>query len=543
MVIAMKILFVASEAVPFVTSGGLADVAGALSKAIRHRGHACRVVLPLYGSISGEARQQMRFVTSFNVSLSWRNQYCGIFEATVDGVKYYFIDNEYYYQREGLYGFYDDAERFAFFSKAVLEMLQRIEFDPDIIHCNDWQTAMIPVYLNVFYRHMEKLRNVKTVFSIHNIQYQGTYDLQIAYDVLGLPVPAAGMVEFNGDVNLMKGAIEQCDALTTVSPTYAREILDPWYAHGLDALLQEKQHKLTGILNGIDYQIYDPQNDPHLTQNYSAADISGKASNKKDLQMLAGLAPDKKTMVIGMVTRMVGHKGLDLVRYAFHRIMEQNVQFVMLGSGEWEYEQFFRKMAEDYPRRVSVTLGFDPQLARRIYSGADVFLMPSRSEPCGLAQMIALRYGTIPIVRSTGGLADTIRDMGGENGNGYTFLTFNGDDMLYAITRALEGFWDKDFWNGAVVRVMGSDFSWGNSAGQYITLYKGLLEQAPRELIEYPDEPKKKGRKKSAKPTKDEKVKKAPKAPKEPKTPKATKASKAAQETPEAPVSKEAAPQ
>jgi len=471
----MNVLFAASEAVPFVKTGGLADVAGSLTKALRNRKHSCRVVMPYYEDISPADKEKMKFVTSFQVSLGWRSQYCGVLETTVGGVKYYFLDNEYYFKRRGHYGFSDDAERFAFFSKAVLEMLLHIDFAPEIIHCNDWQTAMVPVYLNVFYRHLDQLRNVKTVFTIHNIQYQGMFSMEVARDVLGLPDPSIGIVEYNGGINYMKGALEEAEALTTVSPSYAQEVMDPWFAHGLDSILREKQYKLCGILNGLDTTVYDPATDERILERYSVSDLSGKAKNKKELQRSLGLERSNKPMVIGMVTRLVGHKGLDLVQYAFSRILKMNVQLVILGAGDWQYEKFLRDMVASHPKKFSITLGFDEVLARKIYSGADTFLMPSRSEPCGLSQMISLRYGTLPIVRSTGGLKDSIRDIGDKNGNGYTFQTYNADDMMHAITRARADFTDKAKWEANIAAAMKCDFSWGKSANAYIALYKGLV--------------------------------------------------------------------
>ena len=470
----MNILFATSEAVPFVKSGGLADVAGSLTRAVRNRGHACRVVLPLYDDIPKQIRAGMKFITYFNTPLAWRNQYCGVFEKTEKGVKYYFLDNEYYFKRSGLYGFFDDGERFAFFSRAVLEMLNYIDFAPDIIHCNDWQTALIPVYLDVFYRCDKKFRQIKTVFTIHNVQYQGAFDQNIAQDVLGLPESAGNVVEFNGLCNFMKGAIEQSGALTTVSPTYAGELLDPWFAHGLDALIKSKKCKLRGILNGIDTQIYDPSADPDIAKNYTARSIQGKAKNKTALQKLMQLSPTPGRMLIGMVTRLVSHKGLDLVKLALDRLMEMPVQLAILGSGDAQYEEFFREASSKYEGRLSVCLGFDHTLSHKIYAGADAFLMPSRSEPCGLSQMIAMRYGALPIVRLTGGLADSVSDFGGENGNGYTFLTYNENDMLDAIGRALNDYKNKDIWPGRVKTAMQCDFSWGLSAGKYIDLYKQL---------------------------------------------------------------------
>jgi len=471
----MNILFATSEAVPFAKSGGLADVAGALSKAVRNRGHACRVVMPLYQGIPERLRAGMKFVTYFNTPLAWRNQYCGVFEANHDGVKYYFLDNEYYFKRTKLYGYFDDAERFAFFSRAVLEMLGRIDFEPDVIHCHDWQAALIPVYLDVFYRLNEKFRLIKTAFTIHNVQYQGTFDYKIMQDVLGMPESAGNILEFGGACNFMKGAIEQCDVLTTVSPTYAVELMDEWFAHGLDKLLLTKKYKMHGILNGIDVKTYDPATDPNIVKNYTASNLAGKAKNKTELQKLLGLDVNSAPMVIGMVTRLVSHKGLYLIKFAFERLMELPVQLAVLGSGDEEYEEFMREQAEKYPGKVGVYLGFDAALSHKVYAGSDVFLMPSRSEPCGLSQMIAMRYGTPPIVRLTGGLADSVSDFGSEGGNGYTFLTYDADDMLAATHRVLDDYSDKMLWPQRVKAAMQADFSWGRSAVEYIGLYQRLL--------------------------------------------------------------------
>lgn len=473
----MKILFATSEAVPFIKSGGLADVSGSLTRAVRNRMHACRVVMPLYGDIPEIFRQEMKFLTFFNVPLGWRNQYCGVFEYTHYGVKHYFLDNEYYFKRRGIYGFFDDAERFAFFSKAVLEMLEHIDFQPEIIHCNDWQTALVPVYLNTFYRHLDAFRNIKTVFTIHNIQYQGCYDKDVRFDVAGLPGSSASIVEFGKDTNYMKGGIEQCDALTTVSPSYAQELMDPWFAHGMDSVIRDHQYKLSGILNGIDYMDFDPTTDQYMEENFSAQDPSGKAENKRALQQSLGLEVREEAMVIGMVTRLVSHKGLDLVREVFGQIMDCDVQFVLLGSGDWQYEKFFQDLTMAYPGRLSVNLGFNDPLARKIYGGADTFLMPSKSEPCGLSQLISLRYGTIPIVRATGGLKDSINDFGGDFGNGFNFQTYNAYDMLDAIHRCLADFQDKEKWESHIKVAMNCDFSWGRSAGEYISLYKSLLAE------------------------------------------------------------------
>ena len=471
----MKILYATSEAHPFAMSGGLADVAGALPKALRKRLVGCRVVLPLYESVPQELREKMQFVTSITVPVAWRRQYCGIFEVHHEGVIYYLLDNQYYFKRKGMYGHYDDAERFAFFSRAVLEMIPVIGFTPDIIHCNDWQTALIPVYLNLFYRGSELHHNIKTVFTIHNIQYQGKYGYELVNDVIGIPEQLADVVDYDKCVNYMKGAIECSDRITTVSSTYSREILDPWFSYGLDGILRDHQDKLCGIVNGIDTDIYNPQTDQMIFENYSAEDFTKKSENKQELQKIMGLPQRSDVPIIGIVSRLVSQKGLDLVKYVFEQLVSQDVQFVILGSGEWQFETFFHSMSLSHPEKVAFRIGFVPDLAHKIYAGADMFLMPSKSEPCGLSQMVALVYGTIPIVRETGGLGDTISDSGDGVGNGFTFKSYNANDMAYAIQRALEGFKNKEGWNILVKRAMECDNSWGKSANAYIRLYKQVL--------------------------------------------------------------------
>ena len=473
----MKVLYATSEAYPFAMSGGLADVAGALPKALRKRLVGCRVILPLYDTISEELRSKMNFITSITVPVSWRRQYCGIFEARHDGVIYYLIDNQYYFKRDSLYGFYDDAERFAFFSRAVLEAIPYIDYTPDIIHCNDWQTAMVPVYLDRFYKHDPKYANIKTVYTIHNIQYQGKYGNELIGDVLGLPDEDAGLVTYDGCVNLMKAAIQCSEKVTTVSPTYAKEILDPYFSHGLDGILKEYTYKLCGIVNGIDTSVYDPETDPNIFAHYNKDDFSLKAVNKSELQKTMGLPENADTPVIGIVSRLVGHKGFDLVKRVFEEMLEWDVQFAILGSGEMEFETFFYEMSQKHPEKVAFKLGFIPALARKIYAGADIFLMPSKSEPCGLAQMIALRYGTIPIVRRTGGLNDTISDSGDGKGNGFTFESYNAHDMKDSVERAVKGYADREGWNILKKRAMECDNSWNTSAGSYIGLYKELCSK------------------------------------------------------------------
>lgn len=469
----MNILFAASEAMPFVMSGGLGDVAGSLPKAIRNRHVACRVVLPLYKSI-GKDRSDLKYLTNFTVDVGWRKQYCGVFKANVGGVVYYLLDNEYYFYRDNLYGYDDDAERFAFFSRAIVEMIGHISFRPDLIHCNDWQTALIPLYLDSFYRKNPKYESVRTLFTIHNIQYQGKYGLELIDDVVGIPKKMRSVIEYDGNTNYMKSAIERADRVSTVSPTYAEEILNPWYAHGLDRFLKERSFKLSGILNGIDTVSYDPETDKSIFTAYNASSFDEKKSNTSGLRSYLGLEQRADKPVIGMVTRLVSHKGVDLVQAVFKRIVEEGMQVVILGSGERQYEEFFESMQRFYPENVSVIIGFRPELARKIYAGSDLFLMPSQSEPCGLAQMVALRYGSIPIVRETGGLKDSIVDVGEEGGYGFTFKTYNADDLFHAVMRAKEAFSDRAAWSLLVKKAMECDFSWGRSAARYIELYRQI---------------------------------------------------------------------
>ena len=473
----MKVLYAASEALPFMASGGLGDVAGSLPQALRKRLIGCRVVMPLYDTIRQELKDTMKFITHICVPVAWRRQYCGIFEAKYNGVIYYLLDNQYYFKRDTIYGQYDDAERFAFFSRAVLEIIPYIDFKPDIIHCNDWQTALTPVYYSAMYANSPGYENIKTIFTIHNIQYQGIYGREVLEDVIGIPQEHASLLEYDGTVNLMKGAIETANAVTTVSPSYAKEILDPWYSHGLDTILKERSFKLRGILNGIDVINYDPETDKDVFKNYSADNVRGKYVNKRELQKLLGLPEKSNTPVMGMVTRLVSHKGLDLCKEVLDELLATtDIQLVVLGSGDYQYEEFFRGLAERYPDKVGLCLGFIPDLARKIYAGSDMFLMPSKSEPCGLSQMVALRYGSIPIVRETGGLRDSVTDSGDNMGNGFVFSSYNAHDMLHAIKRAVEGYQDQKGWAILVKRAMESDNSWGKSANEYIKMYKEVLK-------------------------------------------------------------------
>ena len=474
----MKVLYVASEALPFMASGGLGDVAGSLPQALRKRLIGCRVVMPLYDTIKQELKDKMTFITNISVPVAWRRQYCGIFQAKHEGVIYYLIDNQYYFKRDTIYGHYDDAERFTFFSRAVLEILPVVDFKPDIIHCNDWQSALTPVFYSTLYSKDPWYQGIKTVFTIHNIQYQGTYGMELVNDVVGLNPEDTAIIEYDGDVNFMKGAIECANKVTTVSPSYANEILDPWYSHGLDTILRDRQWKLQGILNGIDTINYDPETDESIVRNYTVKDVKeGKAENKRQLQENMGLPQRADVPVIGLVSRLVSHKGLDLIKGILDELLyTTDVQVAVVGSGDWQYENFFKEMANKYPDKLAVRIGFVPSLARKIYAGADLFLMPSKSEPCGLSQMVALRYGTVPIVRETGGLRDSISDSGDGKGNGFTFKTYNAHDMLGAIRRGLGAYADTKAWDELVIRAMECDCSWGKSANEYIKMYKELLK-------------------------------------------------------------------
>lgn len=474
----MKVLYCTSEATPFASTGGLAEVAGSLPQALRLRLIGCRVVMPLYEDIPQEMRANMKFITSLSVPVAWRRQYCGVFETRVGGVIFYLIDNQYYFKRHGLYGHYDDAERFAFFSRAALEMLPCIDFKPDIIHCNDWQTSLVPVYYSIFYAEKEWYRGIKTLLTIHNIQYQGKYGKELIEDVLGIPEGATSLLEYGSCINFLKGGIECSNRVTTVSPTYAQEILDPWYSYGLEGILRERRWKVSGILNGIDTKVYDPETDPDIYATYTADDLSGKAVDKSELQKRLGLTQKSSYPLIGMVTRMVSQKGLDLVKEAMDELMrDTRVQFVILGSGDWGYENYFKEMQKRYPGRLCACFGFVPELSHKIYAASDIYLMPSKSEPCGLSQMIALRYGSIPVVRETGGLKDTIRDSGDGEGYGFTFQSYNSGDMLHALQRALKGYETPEGWKILIQRAMACDFSWGHSANEYIRLYREMIKQ------------------------------------------------------------------
>ncbi|HWQ79646.1 MAG TPA: glycogen synthase GlgA [Anaerovoracaceae bacterium] len=474
----MNILFISTEAEPFAKSGGLGDVIGSLPRELCRLGTDARVMLPLYKSIRVKHQAELQFIRDFTVTLSWRKQYCGIYRMDYEGVVFYFLDNEQYFARDAYYGYYDDGERFAYYSKAAIEALAYIDFKPDILHCSEWQTALVPVYLKTLFRREPESARLRTVFTIHNIEYQGKFDRGILNDVLGISEADRGLLEYDEAVNYMKGAVVACDRLTTVSKTYAEEITHPFYGKGLENIIKENRYKLRGILNGIDTALYNPFRDPCIAARYSKNNTGNKQVNKHALQASLGLGTDAEIPIIAMVGRLAEHKGINLVVSVFDKIMEEKVQFVLLGTGDEAYEDFFRRKAAEYRDRVSVTTSFSAELAIRIYAGADLFLMPSVSEPCGLAQMISLRYGTVPIVRETGGLKDSIIPYDPETGtgNGVTFQSVNAQDMMGAVKRAVHLYWDKEHWKILMTNGMNSDFSWKASTKEYLRLYKEILK-------------------------------------------------------------------
>ena len=479
----MKVLYAASEAVPFCKTGGLADVAGSLPPALAAQGVETAVILPLYRRVKERFADQVTCLCYDYVDLAWRHAYCGLFSLKKDGVTWYFLDNEQYFGRPELYGCADDGERFGFFSRAVVKMLDHLDFWPDVIHCNDWQTALIPIYLKDDGVREERYRSVRTVLTIHNIEYQGRYDPYCLGDLFGLDRGWVddGTLLLDGDLNLLKGAILTADAVNAVSPTYAQELKNPYFAHRMEGILTQCGYKLSGVLNGIDMKLYDPAADPRIAANYTAENISGKAADKAELQKALGLRPEPETPIIAMVSRLVTHKGLDLIREVMGDIMELPVQFVLLGSGDAAYEDFFRHAAERWPERMAIRLGYDEALSMAIYAGADLFLMPSRSEPCGLSQMIAMRYGTVPIVRETGGLKDTVQpyEAWRDAGTGFTFANYSSADMLHVLREAAYLYKDyPDAFARLRRRAMERDFSWNRSAGDYLKIYAAVTGAA-----------------------------------------------------------------
>lgn len=470
-----KILFAASECTPFIATGGLAEVIGSLSKSLaQDEEYDVRVVLPLYSDIRGDYRQRFAYLGNINVPLGWRNQYCGIFSYEESGVTFYFLDNEYYFRRGGCYGYYDDGERFAFFSRAVMEILGFLQFYPDVLHCHDWQSALAAIYLKTIYCHRREYSLIRAVFTIHNIEYQGKYSLDVLEDLFGISNDYRYLLEFDGCANLMKAAIECSETFTTVSPTYAEEIKRAEYAHGLQGEVERNAFKLRGILNGIDVKSYDPATDPALFAPYSAENPAGKEVCKAELQKMLGLPVRENVPVVAMISRLVAHKGLDLVRAAIEELLADDVQFVLLGTGDSEYESYFKDLANRYKGKAVSIIAFNGDLSRKIYSGADIFLMPSKSEPCGLSQMIASRYLTVPVVRETGGLYDSIKPYGA-GGNGFTFAAYNAGDMLYVLREAVSLYKNKPEWQKLMIKAGTTDFSWQRSAEEYKKLYTDTL--------------------------------------------------------------------
>lgn len=475
----MQIVFASAECAPFVKTGGLGDVAGSLPAALVRAGAEVIVMVPKYATIKDEYKAQMEHFSDFYVSLGWRNEYCGLEKLEHDGVTYMFIDNERYFARDYPYGFFDDGERFAFFSKAITESLQHLPegFECDILHCNDWQTALAPVFLREFYQGLPLYDRVKTVFSIHNVAFQGQFSDTVMEDILGVAHIPAAASQLRCDacsVNYMLGALRYADAITTVSPTYANEIQTPEFGEGLDGVLRERSYALQGILNGIDVAGFDPATDKRIAANYTVEDRSGKAVCKAKLQEELGLEVRDDRPLMVMVTRLTRQKGMDLVMYALDRILAGGVQVAVLGTGDRDYEDGLRYFQDKYPGTMAARIEFDPALSQRMYAAADMFLMPSKFEPCGLSQIIAMRYGTLPIVRETGGLKDTVQpynEFTGE-GTGFSFSNFNGDEMGDAVFRAARLFWDnRDAWNQLVTQAMSQDFSWTRSADKYLDLY------------------------------------------------------------------------
>ena len=477
----MKVLFAASEAHPFIKTGGLGDVMGALPQSLTELGVEARVVIPKYKNIKDELKQNLQFIKWFTVPVGWRNQYCGVFQYKYKDVVYYFIDNEYYFNRDGLYGYYDDGERFAFFNRAVLEFIKEIDWKPDIINCNDWQTGMVPVLLNLEYKNNEFYSNMKTVFSIHNLLFKGSFVPNVLPELFGydyMPL-TNGSVELNGSVSFLKGGINYSDQITTVSNTYAEEIKTQQYGEGLDGLLRCKSDFLKGIVNGIDYEEFDPEKDNLIFKNFTWDSISDKVENKLSLQKELGLPQRAETPMIGLISRLTHQKGCDLIVSIIDRLLQKDIQFIVLGTGDYWYEETFKNLQYRYPDKVSANIKFDNSLAHKIYAATDMFLMPSLFEPCGLGQLIALRYGSIPIVRETGGLKDTISPYNKYTGigNGFGFKNFNSNELMQIIEYALTIYDDKDAWNNIIRQAMDSDNSWEKSAMQYKLVYEDVVKR------------------------------------------------------------------
>lgn len=476
----MNVLFVASEAVPFIKTGGLADVMGSLPKALAADGVDVRLVIPKYSAIGEQFQAQMEHVVTGTVNLAWRQLYFGVDEVKLDGVTVYFIDNEWYFKRKKLYGYGDDAERFAYFCRAVLTMLPQVGFKPDIIHCNDWHTGLLCVFLKQDFYHDPFYQGIKVIYTIHNLKYQGRFAPSIMQDVIGLPQELFdnGDLECDGDVNYLKSGLVYADYITTVSPTYAHEITYPYFGEGLDTYMRDHQDKIVGIINGIDTDAYNPSKDSHIVEEYSVLDgRGGKRVNKDALRRELGLPVRRGVPMLAIISRLVEDKGMDLITAIMDELIEDDVQLVILGTGDQGYEDAFRDLANRYPTKVSANILFDEGLAHRIYAASDIFLMPSRYEPCGLSQLIALRYGAVPVVRETGGLRDTVIpfDKYENTGNGLTFPNFNAHELLFTVKKALGYYEDSALWANIVRNAMNSDYSWKKSAAAYLDLYQKTI--------------------------------------------------------------------
>ncbi|WP_302489096.1 glycogen synthase GlgA [uncultured Mitsuokella sp.] len=476
----MKVLYVASEAVPFAKTGGLADVAGSLPKALKAEGVDVRVIMPKFGKIPEKFRNAMEHIYDGEIPVSWRSKYVGLDKLEQDGVTYYFVDNEEYFKREGFYGYGDDAERFSFFCRAVLNLLPAMDFWPDVIHTNDWHSGLVNVFLKLEHQGDERYQNIRTLYTIHNLKYQGVFPKDVMGDVLGLDWKYFnnGDLEFYDAVNFMKGGLIYADYISTVSKTYAQEIQYEYFGEHLDGLLRSRKDTLFGIVNGIDYNVYNPATDKNLYENYDVATLDRKADNKVLLQKDLGLPISRRTPMVAMVSRLVAAKGLDLVVRMMDEILQhEDIQFVLLGTGDKEYEDWFKGLAWRFPTKVSANIRFSNQLAQRIYAASDIFLMPSNYEPCGIGQLIALRYGSIPVVRETGGLKDTVipYDKYIKQGNGFLFSDYNAHEMMYALKRALSAYENYEEWKQIVENAMNSDYSWKESAREYKALYEKLM--------------------------------------------------------------------
>lgn len=475
----MKILFATSEAAPFVKTGGLADVLQGLPVYLaKNKDLDIRVIIPYYKSIKDTNNKKIKFLKSFGVDLAWRRVHAGIFETTYKKVKYYFIDNEYYFNRDSCYGFFDDGERFAYFSKAILESLEHIDFMPDIIHLNDWQTALVPAFLKINYDGMEGYNKIKTLFTIHNIEYQGKASNEFLGDVLGFDEEMRGVMSYGNCINFMKSAIVLADKVSTVSETYSYEIRYPFYAHGLSNILRQYEYKICGITNGIDTNLFNPNKDRNLYVNFKAGEIDKKYENKSFLQEQLGIPQQSEVPLISMISRLVSHKGLDLVEYVCDEILHLELQFVVLGTGDERYENLFRFLQGKYPDKMSARIEFNSALASRIYAGSNMFLMPSQSEPCGLSQLIAMRYGTIPIVRETGGLNDTVEPINVQTGkgSGFTFKVYNAHDMLGVVKRSIDYYHEKEKYEKTVTNIMKINSSWREPSKKYLNIYKEIMQ-------------------------------------------------------------------